>query len=168
MTLYELMTDYKNFLSAVENGDIPEEAIVDTLEAIEGDINEKIDNIACVLKVLEAEEKAIKDEVSRLEARLKVKVNAKNRTKNYLSEMMLSMGKTEFESPRNKITFRKTPGKVVFDDEKKFIEWAKINADGLLNYGKPSVDKTAIKVALANGAEIEGVRIESGQSMTIK
>ena len=168
MTLYELMTAYKDFLSAVENGDIPEEAISDTLESIEGDIDEKIDNIACMLKVLEAEEKAIKDEEDRLAQRRKVKANTRNRLKEYLSEMMLSMGKTEFESSRNKITFRKTPGKVVFDDEKAFIEWAQVNADSFLNYGKPTVDKTAIKVALTNGAEIEGVRIEIGQSMTIK
>ena len=168
MTLYELMTDYKNLLSAIEDGDIPEEAIADTLEGIEATIDEKIDNTACMLKVLEAEEKAIKAEEERLAQRRKVKANVQNRLKNYLSEMMLSMGKTEFESPRNKISFRKTPGKVVFDDEKKFIEWAQIHADSFLNYGKPTVDKTAIKVALANGAEIEGVRIESGQSMTIK
>ena len=168
MTLYELMSEYKNFLTAVENGDIPEEAIADTLEAIEGDIDVKIDNIACVLKVLEAEELAIKAEEERLAQRRKAKANAKERTKTYLSEMLMAMGKTEFETARNKITFRKTPPKVVFDDEKKFIEWAQVNADSLLNYGKPTVDKTAIKVALDNGAELEGVRIETRQSMTIK
>lgn len=168
MTLYELMTDYKNFLSAVESGDIPEEAIVDTLEAIEGDIDEKIDNIACVLKVLQAEEKAIKEEVASLEARLKAKANAKERTKTYLSDMLLALGKTEFESPRNKITFRKTPGKVVFADEKAFIEWASQYADSLLNYGKPTVNRTAVKVAIEGGMEINGAEIVVGQSMQLK
>lgn len=168
MTLYELMTDYKNFLTAVENGDIPEEAIADTLECIEASIDEKIDNTACMLKVLEAEEAAIKAEEDRLAQRRKAKANLRDRLKNYLSEMMLSMGKTEFESPRNKITFRKTPGKVVFDNEKAFIEWAQVNADNLLNYSKPTVDKTAIKTALADGVELEGVRIESSQNISIK
>ena len=168
MTLYELMTDYKNFLSAVENGDIPEDAIADTLEGIEASIDDKIDNIACLLKVLEAEEAAIKVEEDRLAERRKVKANTRNRIKTYLSDMMLTMGKTEFESPRNKITFRKTPGKVVFDDENGFIEWAKVNADMLLNYGKPTVNKTAIKVAIEDGMEIAGVRIESSQNISIK
>lgn len=168
MTLYEMMTAYKDFLTAVENGDIPEEAIADTLEGIESSIDEKIDNIACMLKSLAAEEAAIKAEEERLAQRRKSKVNLQDRLKNYLSDMLLAMGKTEFENPRHKISFRKTPGKVVFDDEKAFIEWAQVNADSLLNYGKPTVDKTAIKVALANGAELNGVRIESGQSMTIK
>ena len=168
MTLYEMMTAYRDFLTAVENGDIPEDAIADTLEGIESSIDEKIDNIACMLKSLAAEEAAIKAEEERLAQRRKVKANLQDRLKNYLADMLLAMGKTEFESPRNKITFRKTPGKVVFDDEAKFIEWASINADSLLNYGKPTVDKTAIKAALANGAELNGVRIESSQSMTIK
>ena len=168
MTLYELTMDYKHFLVAVENGDIPVEAIADTLESIESSIDEKIDNIACMLKSLSAEKAAIKAEEERLAQRWKVKANVQDRLKNYLSDMLLAMGKTEFENPRHKISFRKTPGKVVFDDEKKFIEWAQVNADGLLNYGKPTVDKAAIKVALANGAELEGVRIETSQSMTIK
>lgn len=168
LTLYEMMTAYKEFMAAVANGDIPEEAIADTLEGIEASIDEKIDNTACVVKVFDAEIVAIKAEMDHLAERIKAKENARNRIKNYLSDMLLAMGKTEFESPRNKISFRKTPGKVVFDDEKKFIEWAQVNADSLLNYGKPSVNKTAIKDALADGAELDGVRIESSQSMTIK
>ena len=168
MTLYEMLTAYKDFLTAVENGDIPEEAIADTLEGIESSIDDKIDNIVSMIKSLAAEEAAIKAEEERLAQRRKSKANLQDRLKNYLSDMLIAMGKTEFENPRHKISFRKTPGKVVFDDEKAFIEWAVVNADNLLNYGKPTVDKTAIKTALADGVELEGVRIESGQSMTIK
>lgn len=168
MNLYELSSVYKNFLIAVDNGEIPEEAIADTLEAIEGAIDEKIDNIACVLKVLEAEEAAIKAEEDRLAQRRKAKANAKERTKNYLSEMLIALGKTEFETARNKITFRKTPGKVVFADEKAFIEWALVNDDSLLTYGKPTVNKTAIKTAIEDGKELSGVEIVVSQSMQLK
>lgn len=168
MNLYELMNDYKNFLSAVENGDIPEDAIADTLESIEATIEDKIDNTACMLKVLEAEEAAIKAEEERLAQRRKVKANVKNRLKNYLSDMLLAMGRTEFESPRNKITFRKTPGKVVFADEKAFIEWASQNDDSLLTYGKPTVNKTAVKMAIEDGRDLSGVEIVVSQSMQLK
>ena len=168
MTLYELMTDYENFLSAVDNGDIPAEAIADTLEAIEATIDEKIDNTACLLKVLEAEEAAIKAEEDRLAERRKVKANTRERIKTYLSDMLVAMGKTEFESARNKITFRKTPGKVVLADEKAFIEWAIENDDSLVTYGKPTVNKTAIKLALESGKEINGAEIVVSQSMQLK
>ena len=168
MTLYELASGYKNFLTAIENGEIPEEAIADTLEAIEGDITEKIDNIACVLKVLEAEELAIKAEEDRLAQRRKAKANMKDRLKNYLSDMLFSLGKTEFETARNKITFRKTPGKVVIADEKAFIEWAIANDDSLLTYGKPTINKTAVKTAIDDGKEILGAEIVVSQNMQLK
>lgn len=168
MTLYELMSDYENFLIAVENGDIPEDAIADTLEAIEGTIDEKIDSIACMMKSLEAEEAAIKAEEDRLAQRRKVKTNTRERLKSYLSEMLLAMGKTEFESARNKISFRKTPGKVVLDDEKAFIEWASQNDDSLLTYGKPTVNKTAIKEAIDSGKEIQGAKIVVGKNLVLK
>ena len=35
MKLYELVSDFRNFIEAVDNDEIPEEAIVDTLESIE-------------------------------------------------------------------------------------------------------------------------------------
>lgn len=168
MTLYELMTDYTNFLSAVESGDIPEEAIADTLEAIEATVDEKIDNTACLLKVLAAEEAAIKAEEDRLAERRKVKENTRERIKAYLSDMLLAMGKTEFESARNKITFRKTPGKVVVANEKAFIEWAVANDDSLITIGKPTLNKTAIKQALEAGKQIDGAEIVVSQNMQLK
>ena len=168
MTLYELMSEYQSFMSAVESGDIPEEAIADTLEGIEGDLTEKIDNIACLIKTLDAEEAAIKAEEDRLAQRRKVKANARERIKTYLSDILVAMGKTEFETARNKITFRKTPGKVVFANEKAFIEWAAENDDSLLTYGKPTVNKTAVKLAIESGKHINGAEIVVGQSMQLK
>ena len=168
MTLYEMMADYTNFLSAVENGDIPEDAIADTLEAIEATVDEKIDNTACLLKVLAAEEAAIKAEEDRLAERRKVKENTRERVKAYLSDMLLAMGKTEFESARNKITFRKTPGKVVVANEKAFIEWAVENDTSLITIGKPTLNKTAIKLALESGKQIGGAEIVVSQNMQLK
>ena len=51
MTLYEIATDYKNFIEAVENGEIPEEAITDTLESIQSLLEDKADNIAVAQKM---------------------------------------------------------------------------------------------------------------------
>ena len=52
MKLYEIANDYLALLQAIDEGEIPEEAIADTLEAIEGEIEFKADNLACVLKTL--------------------------------------------------------------------------------------------------------------------
>lgn len=168
MKLYEIADDYQRLLDAIENGEIPEEALVDTLESITALLDEKADNIACWIKQLTAEAEAIKAEEDKLKARRKAKLNRAERLTNYLAECLTNGGISKLETARNAISFRKTPPSVVFDDENKFIEWARVHADGLLNYGKPKVDRVAVKVALENGAVIEGVRIESSQNIAIK
>lgn len=159
MTLYELMTGYKDFLSAVENGDIPEEAIVDTLEAIEASIDEKIDNTACVIKVLEAEVAAIKAEEERLAKRRKAKENAKERVKSYLSEMILAIGRTEFESPRNRLSFRKS--------EETVCDKNVLDAKWMRKKETFEPDKVAIKNAILNGEKIPGAEIVVKQNLQI-
>lgn len=168
MKLYELANDYENLMAAIENGDIPEEALADTLESITSLLDEKADNIACWIKQLIAEAEAIKAEEDKLKARRTAKLKRAERLTEYLAECLTNGGISKLETARNVISFRKNPPAVVFDDENKFIEWAQVHADGLLNYGKPKVDRVAVKVALENGAEIEGFRIESKLNLQIK
>lgn len=168
MKLYELAQDYENLMAAIENGDIPEEALADTLESIELLLDEKADNIACWIKQLIAEAEAIKAEEDKLKARRTAKLNRAERLTNYLAECLTNAGRNKIETARNVISFRRNPPTVVFNDEKKFIEWAQENADSLLKYEKPKVDRTAVKVALENGAQIAGVRIENKLNLQIK
>ena len=165
MKLYEIANDYLALLQAIDEGEIPEEAIADTLEAIEGEIEFKADNLACVLKTLNAEVSAIKAEEKALAERRKQKEAASERIKNYLSEVLQRLGINKLESARNKITFRKSES-VVVDDS--FILWARENRADLLNFSDPTANKTAIKTALKEGAEIEGAYIESKQNIQIK
>lgn len=168
MKLYEIATDYENLMAAIENGDIPEDAVIDTLESITSLLEDKADNIACLIKNLTAEAEAIKAEEDRLKARRTAKLNRAERLTSYLSDILQRSGYTNIETARNVISFRKTPPKVVFDNESAFIEWARVNADNYLNYGKPTVNKTAIKAAIDSGTKIEGVRVESSQNISIK
>lgn len=168
MKLYELAFAFAELNAAIENGEIPEEAISDTLESIELPFEEKADNIACLIKQLTANAEAIKAEEDRLKARRTAYLKRAERLTEYLKMCLANAGRNKLETARNVISFRKTPPKVVFENEAAFIEWAQVHAGGLLNYGKPTVDRTAVKVALENGAEIEGVRIESSQNIQIR
>ena len=165
MKLYEIAQTYEDFMTAVENGDIPEEAIADTLEAITAELDDKADNIACMLKNMTAECAAIRAEEINLANRRKTKERQCERLKNYLSETLLRAGYTKIETARNKITFRKSEKVILADD---FIEWALANnRDDLLSYAEPTANKTEIKKALAAGAEIEGASIVAGQNIQI-
>ena len=165
MKLYEIANDYLALMQAIDEGEIPEEAIADTLEAIEGEIEIKADNIACLIKTLDAEAAAIKVEEKMLAERRKAKENAQERIKAYLAEVLQRLNINNIETARNKITFRKSES-VVIDDS--FITWARDNRADLLNFSEPTANKTEIKKALKGGAEIEGAYIESKQNIQIK
>ena len=166
MKLYELTADYLAFLEAIDNDEIPEEAIADTLEAITGEIEIKADSIACITKSLDAEIAAIKAEEANLAQRRKSKEKALEKVKKYLSDSLLFAGINKIETARNKITFRKSEVCEIVDDV--FVAWAQKNRDDLLKYSAPTADKTAIKKALKDGAEIVGAQLIEKQNIQIK
>lgn len=166
MKLYELTNDYLDFIEAVENGEIPEEAIADTLESIKACIEDKADSIACLLKNLDADIVAIKAEEARLAERRKTKEKTHERIKQYLSETLQFAGIDKIETARNKITFRKSESVEI--DSDVFIAWAQKNRDDLLKYSAPTADKTAIKRVLKDGIEIVGAELRINNNIQIK
>ena len=167
MKLYEIADEYKQFIEAVEAGDIPEDAIADTLESITSLLEDKADNIACLIKNITAEAEAIKAEEKNLSDRRKSKERQIDRLKSYLAYKLINSGCGKLETARNKITFRKSES-VKIEDETAFIEWAKANNADLLSFKEPTINKTAIKDALKVGEEITGVEIEEKQNIQIK
>ena len=168
MKLYEISADYQLLIEAIENGDIPEEALIDTLESFTALLEDKADNIACIIKELTAEAEAIKAEEDRLAERRKRKLKRAERLTEYLAECLTNAGRAKIETARNVISFRKTPGKVVIDNEDAFTVWAYGNRPELLNFNNPTINKTAVKMALADGEQIEGAHIESKLNIQIK
>ena len=167
MRLYEIENDYLALMHAIENDELPEEAIADTLEAIQGEIEEKADNIGCLLKELEAATYAIKAEEQRLAERRKKKEKLYDRLKNYLSESLLGMGINKLETTRNAISFRKS--EVAEVNEAAFFEWAKANRTDLITVKvTESANKTEIKKALKAGAEIPGAVLVTKENLQLK
>lgn len=62
MKLYEISENYRAFMAAVDAGEIPEDAVADTLDGIEGAFDDKADAIACLIKELRLEAAGIKTE----------------------------------------------------------------------------------------------------------
>lgn len=161
MKLYEIANEFMSFMDDIENGLIPEDAINDTLESIELDFSDKVDNIACLIKSMNAECEAIKEEEENLAMRRKTKEKRTENLKNYLSNMMLLVGKDKFESPRNMITFRKSVS-VNIEDEKT------IDSKYIIEKTERTVDKKGILEALKNGEDIKGARLVEKQNIQLK
>ena len=169
MKLFEISEIYHDFMQAIENGEIEDEqAIADTLEAIEGSFSEKVDNVANMIQQYEAAAKALKEKADSITERAKQKQNRADSLKRYLSAHKIRTGHMKFESDQNKITFRRSEA-VEIADETAFIDYLqKCGLDELLTYKAPTPNKTAIKAAIKNGAVLDGVVIVEKQNMQIK
>lgn len=167
MKLYELANDYRALMNAIDNDELPEEAVTDTLEAITGEIEVKADEIACVLKNINADIAAFKAEETRLAERRKSKERLYEKIKAYLSEELQKANVSSVDTARNKITFRKSES-VHIADEGAFLSWAIVNRDDLIKFGDPSPNRTAIKKALKDGNVIDGVSLRENQNIQLK
>ena len=167
MKLYELAGDYRELMDKLESGELSEELLSDTLEGIRGAIEEKADNIACLLKNIESDCEAIRVEEINLAERRKSKEKTRDKIKQYLSDMLTHAGVLNVETGRNRIAFRKSKS-VEISDETKFIEWAKKNRDDFLSYKEPTINKSSIKNAIASGEKIDGVYIQEKMNIQIK
>lgn len=157
MTLYEMGQQYIDFCNSVENGEIPEEAIPDTLEALKGEFELKADNLAVFVKSLEYDASNLEQEAKTLLERAKSKKGKAQSLRQYLFLQMQDAGLDRIDTSRNLLSIRKNPPKVTVEREKEFIQWAQQNGrNDLLKFAEPSVNKKEIANQLKLGNELPG------------
>ena len=162
MTLYEIDEGIQELLSEVD----PEtgELITDyeALDALLMERETKIENIVLFIKNLSSDVRELKAEESALAERRKKAEKKVERLREYVFH---ALGGEKFQTPRCCVSFRKS---TALELGEGFTEWAKEHADTLLRYKEPEPDKTAIKAALAGGAEIPDAKLVQNTTMTIK
>lgn len=168
MKLYEISETRLRFLEAIESGEIPEEAIADTLAGIDGEFDEKADDIACYIKSLLSEAQAMKAESDTLTERAAAKKHKADKLTDYLFQQFKLSGKSKLETARNVLSIRKNPPSVQIENEESFVVWAKGNNADLLTFKETTPNKKEIKIALQSGAKIPGAKLEQGEKLAIK
>jgi len=162
MTLYELTDNFKNLLNLAEDPDVDPEVIADTMEAINGELEEKAEGYAMVMRQLTADADAIQTEIDRLTARKKVINTNVDRMKAALFNSMKTTGKVKFKTRLFSFGIRKNPASVVIDDP------AAVPSEFLVPQ-EPKIDKKGIKSMLqAMGAPSEWAHLEQSESLSIK
>lgn len=160
MKLYELTQNYLNLLELLENPDIPKEMIESALEEVEGNFEDKADNIAKLIRSLEADIKGYKDEEDRLSNRRKTLENKVKGLKEYLESSMIALGKKNIKGKIFTMSINKNRPSVVIDDINKLPkEYKKV---------EEKEDKEKIKESFDNGIEVPGARIEQKESLRIR
>lgn len=157
MKLFEIKESYLRLMEM----DLDEQTMRDTLEGLEGDLEDKIDNIACIIKSLEAEKKAISEEVEKMMIRITQKQVKADNLKEYVYQTFKALNKDKIETKRNVLQIKKNPASVVLVEGFNIEEYMtkKITV---------APDKTKIKELLKQGTEIPGARLEQKERLEIK
>lgn len=155
-TLYELTGQFLE----IYNMEIDDETKLDTLESIDwtSDYENKVEGYVKVIKSLEADIEARKNEKKRLDGLNKSDQSKIDNLKATLAVSMTETGQTRVDTTLFKVGFRKSKAVVVDEDKlpKKYQ---------IVSY-KP--DKKEIKKLLESGATIRGAHIEERSNLSIR
>ena len=157
MTLYELTGATAELYALMANGEIDEQTVQDTLEAM--GVDEKIDGCCKVIKELEAESEMLKAESDRLKKRAASLQNNAKYIRNNLINYMQATDQKSIKTLLFTISKRANKKVVVAADAEIPEKYLKI---------KTELDTTALKNDLLNGVAVDGASIEINESITIK
>lgn len=109
--LYELSDQYKSFMDMLYDGEADEQLIMDTLESIDGEIEDKADNYAKIIKMMLADAETLKNEEARLYVRRKSLEMRAQRMKDNLQANLEIIGKAKFKTALFSFSVAKNGGK---------------------------------------------------------
>lgn len=158
-SLYELTGQYVALMDMAEDAD--PDVLRDTLEGIEGEIEDKADNYAKVIRSLEGQVDALDEEIARLSGKKKALNNSIQSIKNNLERSMLTTGKTKFKTLLFSFNIQKNPASVSIKDKSKIPEQFWKQKD-------PEVDRVALKTYLKEHGATEYAELVQSESLRIR
>lgn len=163
MNLYELTAAYQNIQELIENG----EDLEGVLETINDELEIKADGYARVIRNMEAEAKAFKDEEARLAEKRKHVENAIDRLKQNLFNAMKETGKTKFKTDLFSFSIQKNGGALPVILEEDYQDTSKLPDNLVQITEKP--DLKAIAKYIEETGDVTYARFgERGESLRIK
>ena len=159
MKLYEIDNAILDCID-FETGEIID---IDKLNELQLEKETKIENVALWIKDLKAEAEAIKAEKLALAERQKVAENKAESLKKWLA---YALDGQKFSTARCAVWFMKTEAVEVTDEGLENL--MRGGNDELLTYKNPEPNKTAIKQAIKDGLNVQGVQLVQNVSTIIK
>ena len=144
--LYEIVGELQDFINTNE-GLEDEQAYKDTLEALQGELDDKVSQWARCIKNMEAERNAVKEEADRLTKRAKTIDNQVTHMKDTLLMFLKAARRTEAGDTVLKVKIKRAsvaPLELDIPPEEVPDEYKKVVIE---------VDKSAIKDAIKHGTE---------------
>lgn len=161
MNLYELTENYRNLQELLENDEIDQSIITAALDEVGGNIEEKSENIAKLIKSLEVDINGFKDEEKRLAAKRKsLEIRVKS-LKEYIESAMKVTGKKKFKGQLFTFSIQKNPPSVNITDLSLIPQEYYIEQEPLLN-------KKQLLADLKQGELIDGAELKQTEGLRIR
>jgi hypothetical protein len=166
MKLYELGGEYRQlermFDDVLTDEDFGQ-AILDTMEGLQGVIEDKATNVVKFIKNLEAEAAEAGTEIRRLQARKASRINQVESLRVYLRDCLIATDTPKVKNALFTISVTKGRDSVVVDDARLLPQSMRTEETVY------KVDKKAVKDAIDDGADVDGARIVTGDpSLSIR
>lgn len=162
--IYELTEDMMKILSMMDDPELDQQTLKDTMEGIEGAYEDKFDGYAAVIRQLTSYINELEEEKKRIDARKESFENNVKKMKKIMLESMNATGKTKFKTAKNSFWTQKNKASVVIDAKSVWDI-----PEDFRRYKDPEPDKTKIGEAIAAGQDFTGIaHMEQTESVRIK
>ena len=159
--LYEIGQRYRNLEELLDNNDIERGAIQAALSEVEGEFIEKAEAIAKLIKNMNGDIEAFKNEEKRLAERRKTIENNQKRLKEYLDSEAKSIGIDKAKGKIFSFAIQKNAPSLNIFDENLLPEDCYIKQD-------PVLDRKGLLQRLKDGEVVPGVEIKQTESLRIR
>lgn len=165
MNLYELVGARLDLQHKLQELNLDEQTILDTLEGDSAELEAKIENYGWVIKSMESFVGAMKVEENRMTERRKKQEKKVEYIKEWLLTNMQACGITKIECPAFTLSVKQNPPKVVIDNEglipNEYYREVTIEPTW-------SLEKKVVSDAIKSGIEVPGAHLETGYRIDIK
>lgn len=159
MSLYNLADSYRQVL---DNADLDQDVMQDTLDSIKEPLKDKADSIAWLIEFLQNNSKVLRDKAKSFTEEAKHQENKAKWLQEYLTNSLDLADIKKLQTENHILSVRNYKASTIVDDE------GKVPAEFKHTNEVVAVDKTAIYKALKGGANVPGAHLEPNRKTVIK
>ena len=161
--LYELTDEYLALWDSLQDPDADWDAAEQTLKGIEAALDSKVESCAKAVRSMEAEEEGILAEIDRLTRRAHALETKTQGLKNYMQAEMETAGIDKIRTDLFTVSVQRSPDKLIVHDEAGIpAAYYKVVPE------TRTLDKVAVKKALAAGTMVPGCELAQGHHLRIR
>ncbi|HEV2610860.1 MAG TPA: siphovirus Gp157 family protein [Noviherbaspirillum sp.] len=161
---FELAAQYRRLAEMLAERHDDEQLIADTLESMSGPFDERLENLAKMVRNMETAANGVEKTIESLEARHAALRRGAERGRKLILELMQTARRDRVTTALFSLTVKKNPPVVVVDRETDLPSVYLTQHEA----PPPMPNKKAIAAALKAGIEVPGARTEQGVRLDIQ